>query len=264
MKSKSISFVALAALFAASQATAQLVTVYPDDLGTSGSWAVSTAAGDGAATITGNQPRSGNGSLALTGSNGSAKLEITYVSDSPINFFLGTGSPLGLVSDLEALSFDWLRVDNPGASPQATPVFKLQLWTGSGGLGQTTYLTWEGAYNGLNKGNAAADTWHTASILDGNFWQQGNHNTGPYNESISDYSDWYVVGATVGFGSGWNGLTEMYIDNVTFDFGGTEALQFNFETTAISAVPEPSTYGAIGALVLLGLIMHRRRMRQAA
>ncbi len=269
-------FVLVASLLACSQASAQLVSVYPSDIGsgTNPGWNVTQTSSSGSIGISGDQPRNGDGSLALHGVNGSSHWELSYHEGIQSGGFLNlfsTGTSLGLVSDLDTLSFDWLRIDNATPSSPAAPVFKLLLWDGNApgtfsGY-NTTYLTWEGAYNGVNKANHAAGEWHTTSILDGNFWQQGTHNQSPLPLiGLDAFANYHVVGVRVGFGSGWNNETEMYIDNVSFGFTGQEAITFNFNLTdtPVSPVPEPSTYGMIGAVLLLGLIVHRRRHLKAA
>lgn len=257
-------------------APAQLVEVLPTDFvaptSSSTGWRVSTSTGGGSAAVTTTAPRSGDGSLQFGGSSGTSKAEVTFYQN-PTYFmgFLFTGAQsLGKVGDLSYLAFDWMR-SGAATAPQATPSLKLLVKSG----GTTRTIVWEGAYNGINQTNHPDDTWFTSEIVASsaslnvaNFWQT-NQSNGPFNLKLgTNYSTWDILGITIGFGSGWNGTTSIFVDNVSIGFNNADPTIYDFDLThtpvapPAPSVPEPSTYGLIGA-VLLGALIWRRRMRRA-
>ncbi|WP_426211549.1 PEP-CTERM sorting domain-containing protein [Massilia sp. TWP1-3-3] len=267
---------ALAAALAG-QAHAAVITVTPADMSASpalNAWYLtnlrSTQNGytsTTAAGITASAPRSGNGSVAMSLTDGSGKADFAYYWG-----FVG-GRTLGT---LDALSYDWYRNSGAGAPAHLQPALRLAYDT-DGDSRTTTdrgYLVWEQVYNG---GGMVTGQWNSSNIVDGNFWQR---QTSPGN-TVEDYSttlaEWMngprpagpadqlsaataITGIEFGIGSGWNGSFGGFVDNVGFGFGNQKTV-FNFETApAAAAVPEPGST-LLFALGLAGFGATRLRRR---
>ncbi|MEK7549453.1 MAG: PEPxxWA-CTERM sorting domain-containing protein [Patescibacteria group bacterium] len=204
----------------------------------------------GSAVITSTAPRSGNGSLELSGDRSRFILGNQY----------NPASNLFLLNDVENLSFDYM-IDPASSRTDYSPAVRLHVWDGA----QRSELIFEQVYNGPF---AAAGTWVTTS-LDAVFWRfvSGSGVTldggSQVNLSISDWTDQYfsdsayVSAISRGQGSSASAGYKGYADNLRVGFTNGDSSLYNFEATA--AVPEPATW----ALMLLGFggagAMLRRR-----
>jgi hypothetical protein len=256
------------------------LNVYPD------------AGNAGTVAITGDNPRSGNGSLALT----------TSGSLFDWAFFKRTaedGGAWGLLADINCLTFDWYRESYvlPSDAPasltaetwlEQTPVLRLLVRDVVDQQEIVSHLVWERWYN--TKGILAPtqnDTWRFEDLTQQQFWRHfdgGNTytNLGCANGSFSssaalqtyDFGGWVtncyspnavIYGIMVGVGSYWPGEYRANLDNVQLGFAGEDGLvvEDNFELGEPTVVPEPATL-ALLASGLLGmgvasLIRRRRR-----
>ncbi len=248
----------------------------------------------GTVGITGNNPRSGTGSLELTTSGS--------LFDWAFFQRLAQGSPWGLLSAVNCVTFDWFRVGytlppNPPASLTAetwqeqTPVLRLMVQDNVGGQVVNSQLVWERWYN--TKGYLSPtpnDQWNFESLTDQLFWRhfdggntytnEGCANgsfTGSNNLQTFDLGGWVsncysssavVYGIMIGLGSSWPGSYHAYLDNVQLAFNGQPgfAVEDNFELRGPATVtPEPGSLVLLGT-GLAGLVVARlvRRRRRAA
>ena len=245
-----------AAALGAATADAAIVIVEPGDP----NWASGGNSGGGSSAITGTAPRSGSGSLEMTGDR---------------TRFFGLGNPfdansnIGLLSEVVQFTFEWnIATDSvSNLDPDLTPALRLHIFDGQ----QRSELIWEGAYNGTY-GNTTAGTWYPTGAGD-NFWrfQTGLNETNDggslVTQSIADWStgqssggqQWYsdaayVAAISVGVGSSAGSGYHAFADNVTLQFGQAEATTYNFE-----AVPEPVGLGLFGlGLVALGAVRRHK------
>lgn len=244
------------AALAGASATAATVIVAPGDP----NWASTGNSGGGSSAVTGTAPRSGAGSLEMTGDR---------------TRFVGLGNPfdplsnLGLLSDVIEFTFEWsIAADSvSNLDPDYTPALRLHIFDGQ----QRSELIWEGAYNGAY-GSTDPEIWYVTGA-DDNFWRfqtglgETTDNGALVAQSIADWSvgmnsggaAWYsdqayVAAISVGVGSSVGAGYHAFADNVTLRFDGAEATTYNFEV-----VPEPVGIGLFGvALVALGAVRRRR------
>jgi len=217
-------------------------------------WQQQNVGGGGSVGITDHFPQSGNGSAYFAGTSGDSKSDLEYYFATP-----------HALSALSSLSYDWYR-SSTSTNP-AGQHLPLRLIVSDGTVGG--YLVYEGAYNGSP--TAATDTWTsvTMDLIEESadaatkFWGTGSL-PGAFSVFTRTIDDWeallpslLVYGISFGAGSGWNGLFEGAVDNVSIAFSDGYALSANFE------VPEPAAIGLFG-LALLGLWGMRRHDRRAA
>jgi parallel beta-helix repeat protein len=205
-----------------------------------------TEAGSGVVAITGTNPRSGNGSLQFDGDDGTARTRFQYYWD-PTSF------PNRTLGNLTAVAYEWYRTAASTNPAVQQPAFQLAyLNTANGNSG---YLTWEEAYNGST---VPTNTWVSESMIADNFWMRAfdpGRTIDDYNVSLAEWiagadeegspidddadadaphvlnANVLIYGIEIGAGSGWNGDYTMFVDNVSFAFGASDAFTFNFELT---------------------------------
>lgn len=246
MQARSVSFVvmALAAACLAGSAHASLVTINPG-----GSWTSSGNSGGGSSAITGTEAdaHGGNGSVEMYGD----RTRFQYVD------FFG----IGLLSDLDALSFEWQVADDSTSNlhPDYTPAVRLLIYDPLAGPYAFSELIWEGAYNGYY-GNYNQGDWITTDVLadDDVMWRyvtgQGTTLFPPNNalgllgpddwaSSLYFSSEAVVYGVSFGVGSSVGAGFHAYGDYLTLGFDG-QSTTFDFEPTAV--VPEPASLSLLG------------------
>lgn len=75
------------------------------------------------------------------------------------------------------------------------------------------------------------------------------------------FQSWHDFGASSGFVAGWNTL-EFVVTNNAQSSGNPTGLRVEFESSNVSAVPEPATYGMMMAgLALVGVAARRRKQK---
>lgn len=232
-------------------------------VGSSG-WHYNNVRNSGMVGIAGNYARNGNGSMYFNGVSGGSKADVEYFGSAAAN---GNGnfnptSALGRLADLTALSYDWYR-DSASTNPaNQTPVIRLLL--SNANASQFGYIVFEEVYNA---GNFATDQWNSVDVLGTNsrMWATGtlpNVGLSEYDNQyridnwMTNFGDLFVVGVSLGVGSGWNGLFFGAVDNVTFGFNGSNTT-YNFEVGG-TVIPTPLA-GLMGGAGLMLVGARRRR-----
>jgi hypothetical protein len=205
-------------------------------VGSSG-WSSGNTRNGGEVGIRTDFPHSGNGSVYLHTSSTSGAAEMMY----------WTGDSLGALDDLIGLSYDWYRSPDSSATVSAIAAPALGIYVAND-AGSEGWINYEPYYNRTETPwSAPIDEWTPADASDqgdGLFWSQI---TGTWkSQSLSAWQGelaGYQVYAVAGFiGSGANGDYIAAIDNISWQFDGSDAVTYNFEV-----VPEPSS-------VLMGVI----------
>ena len=264
------------ALLASTQAFATNITVLPTDLnggglnqwnlanfrGTSNGYTSTTTAG-----ITTTNPHGGNGSVQMSSTDATGKADYAYT------WGFIAGRTLG---NLTSASFDWYKSGTSSASVFA-PAMRL-LYDADGNPATTAdqgYLIFEQVYN-PNAASVLADQWISSDLMTSNLWQRQfspGFTVESYGVSMNDWksganqpgnadqlgANTAILGIEFGIGSGWSGVFNGFVDNVSFGFGGN-VTTFNFEAAAAAAVPEPGSIALLG-LGVFGLVGARRRVK---
>jgi len=246
--------------------------------------------------ITGNNPRSGNGSLELTTSGS--------LFDWAFFQRLAGASPWGLLSAVNCVTFDWFRAGytlppNPPPALTAetwleqTPVLRLMVRDIVGGQVINSQLVWERWYNTIGVvAPTPNDQWNFEDLTDQLFWRHldgGNvyTNKGCVNGSFDGSSDlqtfglggWasncyspeaVVYGIMIGVGSSWPGSYHANLDNVQLAFSGQPgfAVEDNFELPGPTTVtPEPGSLllllTGLAGMSVTALVRRRKRAVRA-
>jgi len=188
-----------------------------------------------------------------------------------MGFFPAGG--FGTLGNLTSVIYHWYR-DGLSTNPSAqAPSLRLFVGHAAGG---TAYLVYEPTYNGAGS-SVATNSWQSSGTLDqthGIFWlsQPGQgldvYNANSFTRTVSDYisgspnpgfsgfsANDTILGIQFGFGSGWNGVFQGAVDNVSIGING-QTTTWNFEA---AAVPEPASLAMWGAVSALGAAFGWRR-----
>ncbi len=223
--------------------------------------------------ITGDYPRSGNGSVLMTSGDGAGKTTWQYFP---------TGG-LGPLSSFISATFDWYRDSVSTTGVNFSPVFRIRVDNDGNPLtvNDQSWLVYEPAAWGF--GPAPTDTWVTANITATTFmwvWQAGAANSqipmfnmgqfaaGAYVPEPGGFpipATATILGVQVGTGSGWAGTFRGAIDNVGLTAAsmlGSDNFELNAPLAPVS-VPATDLWTLLGLAGLLsGLAARRLRRRQ--
>lgn len=217
------------------------------------------------AGITTANPRTGNGSVQMSLTDGSGKADFTYTWGFDTTRTLGS---------LTSLSYDWYRSSTSTAGG-VMPAFRLY-YDADGNAATTTdqgYLIFEQVYN-PNVASVVSDQWVSTNVMGTNMWQRQfspGLTVEAYGVTLTDWASGMnepanadqlnastaILGIEFGIGSGWNGTFNGFVDNVSFGFNNA-VTTFNFEAAQASNVPEPGSIALLG-LGAAGLLAARRR-----
>lgn len=265
-------------LSAASNASAY--NVYPDD-----PYWTSDEEGTGTAAISADQPNNGNASLALTTST-------PFEDWAYYTCYAEEGTSWGLLSEIEALSFDWYRETEIDEDYLAwdpwnvqTPVLRLLIQDGD----TLSELIWEEYYTDANP--LLIGEWnYNENLIDQNFWRHTITDEGytlydgtevyPYTHEdpllATTLSDWatlqypdleypysedaVVYGLSIGVGNMWPGEYIAYVDNIFLSFNNANGIVIDANFELPESVPEPATMLLFGSG--MGIIAMGRRWRR--
>lgn len=217
-------------------------------------WLRTNVRDGGSVGITGDYPRSGNGSMWFSGPSGAKADAELYFSASH------------LLSDVSAFSYEWYRDSSSTAPAHYHPALRLFV-DADGNIatsGDRGYLVFERAYNPSVQ-PVPQDTWVTDNALSANLWSTGNlpDAFAVYNRNLSGWSQVMssarVLGISTGIGSGWAGSYDGAVDNITIGFGGVDTT-YNFELAA-APIPEPVflQFGSLLGMAGMGALRLRRK-----
>ncbi len=221
--------------------------------------------------ITGDYPRSGDGSVLMTSDDSTGKTTWQY--------FPAGG--LGRLSSFTSASYEWLRAATSTTAAHFHPVFRIRIDT-DGNPATTTDQSWLVYERGaMGAYTAPTNTWVSETIGDSTpmwVWQSGAANSqlptttmaqfkaGSYVPEAGGFAipgSSTILGIQVGTGSGWSGTYRGAVDNIGLAAQRTLGPD-NFELTAPApaAVPALETWGLLGlASLLAGLGLWRQRRR---
>lgn len=224
-------------------------------------WYYNNVRNSGTVGINTSNPRSGNGSAAMSGpSNSKADIEYLPAAINVLGNFYTTAS-LGSLSALSSMSYDWYRDSSSAAASHLHPALRVLL-DADGDLttvGDQGGLVFERIYNG--GGAAPTDAWQSDTVTGTtNVW---NFGLGPgfgsgydldgsgyaYDDDLAAWQAFLpnakIIGFSAGIGSGWDAF-EGAVDNIAWTIGTQGTQTSNFEVTR-AQVPVP------GGMLLLGI-----------
>lgn len=153
---------------------------------------------------------------------------------------------LTAITDLTDVRF--LRAIDPDPDANTHGSFNTINTRGAPGIAPEDFVNSQGPVTGLTLGlYSTSPITHNTGISAA--W---SHDPDPYLAGIDNGTGDNVIGLAFAFGNLSAGQSQTI--NYSYVMGGS----LDTVDLPISAVPEPSTYGAIGAILLLGLIARRR------
>ncbi|GIK98810.1 MAG: hypothetical protein BroJett029_30190 [Alphaproteobacteria bacterium] len=216
---------------------------------------------NGGSTTISNAP-GGDGALRLSTPNGSGKATAVYYGSSP----------LGTLGNLSTVKYGYYRDSSSTNAANQAPSIRLYVQDPSG---RTGTLVYEPVYNGVT--TVPEDSWQSVNATGGKWWlfengvfenfgltlsdwRSTNTFTGPGGPKSGFGENALILGIDVGIGSGWDGFSLAFVDNVELWFTVDDkptSVSWNF-VAGQTEVPEPATLALMGA-GLAGFWMVRRR-----
>ena len=193
--------------------------------------------------------------------NGSAEIRLADEGTTEVDWFYQLPTPQPL-ANLAQLSFDWYVSRPLRRCRQLALGFAMYLNSPGGGR----FIIWEGAYNGTS-GGATQDAWVSSEIVSDKFWLAGagtgdcagaaKYDTLSFFNATCFNNEATVESLVPFLGNGYAGTVfDGAFDNVSYGFTNGPAERFNFELSARSDVPEPTSMAlivvALAALVAAG------------
>lgn len=241
-------------------------------------WYYNNTRNGGTVGINSSQAHSGDGSIHFQtiNSNSKADIELLGNATSVAGNYTAT-APLGSLSNLTSLSYDWYRDSSSTTNGHHHPILRLliDLDGNTATSSDRRSLTFERAYN-IPLSDAPVDTWVTENIFSynsgagANLWANGSATMNPYQITLAEWqagidnldgnlnsASAVILGISIGVGSAWMNSSSMWVDNVQVSFSGVTD-SYNFEVAA-QVVPEPGT----ASQVLIGFLQCLRRRRPA-
>ena len=232
-----------------------MTIIYPPDLqdGNLTNWERGDVRFNGTVDITTEQPFLGNGSAEFNLTNGTDKAGLVDLFPA--------GDTSHLLSNITEVSYDWFRDSSSTNNPVQHVSLKMYI-DGDGNLATTQdrlTMAYEEAYNNY-PGGVPTDQWVHSNATNGNWWVFHSPATGypgatgmveVYDRTIAEwisqtvtYNAWtdpigpnsVVLGVALEAGSGWNGVSTNYADNVQVIFGNASDIIANFEV--LPALPD--------------------------
>jgi hypothetical protein len=189
------------------------------------------------ASVTGTNPRGGNGSIELMKSlgGGSAILREPFPQTNR-----QPGQPaFGTVGQLSALSFDWLI--DPASSTALPPVLALRVY--DFGDPRSFFLFWDTCSQAAGCLPRPTGSWESTDLIGHLSIQAADGNVPPASLADIDPNAPIIgvhVKASFSNGQPWHG----FADNVAIGFGGNAAIVYNFEIENGAPVANNDSYTA--------------------
>jgi len=230
--------------------------------------------GDGTSSISGAQPRNGNGSIEITlpmtdlYENGTSKAEVDWYYELP--------TPLPL-SQFSSATYEWYRDSASANNAIQAPALALVVDNDCDATtkGDQGYLIYEPVYQQSSGWTAPVDQWVGESYTPssqvwgntGDVWMRQLSafmgDTPPTGATISGSS--CIIGIGPFAGSGWDGAFHGFVDTVTLTAGETVLVNDNFELAPPPPVAAPTAVPTLDqwALGLMALLLGALGLRRA-
>ncbi len=217
-------------------------------------WTAANVRADGFVGITGENPRSGLGSLAFK-TNFAAPF---VLGKDKADFQLLWNDQSRTLGTLDTLRYEYYRDSSSTVPGHFHPVLRLLFYDADSN--KFGLLIWEENYQDGFPGSVSTDTWVSRDILDGYFWMFSGGVIQNFHMTLQDWinnidpntglppvgqpgdpippaldANTFIYGVNTGVGSGWSSTASFkgFVDNVAIGFNGI-ATRYNFEPDPVS------------------------------